>query len=309
MTKKETSLLEAMQMFSDEEKAEAWFAEQRWPDGPRCPRCAKQDIARRINRNPMPFYCRKCRRYFSVTSGTLFAKTRIPLRKWALAMYLMSVAPKGVSSVQMGKFLDISQPSAWFMMHRIRQMWNQAQIRTGTSRKNVPEIVECDETYIGGKIKNRPLHKRRYIGRGPVDKHPVIGMVYRRNGFVAAHPIHSTNRATLQRFILSRTDPQTRVYTDEHPGYRKMPRYHRTVKHSAKQYVNGAVHTNGIESFWAMLKRGYGTYHWWSSKHMHRYVDEFVGRNNLRLLDPISQMSVMVMLSVGKRLTYDDLTK
>ena len=249
MKTKKTSLLEAMQLFSTDAKAEAWFAEQRWPDGPRCPKCRKQNVARRLNRRPSPYYCRLCRRYFSITSGTLFAGTHIPLRKWAIGMFLMAVQPKGVSSVQMGKHLDISQPAAWFLTHRIRQMLNQKQIKNGASRSKSLEVVEVDETYIGGKFKNKPLHKRRYMGRGPVSKTPVIGMVHRQTKFVAAQALYSTDRSTMQRFVLSRTNPQTIVHTDEHPSYHNMPRVHKTVKHSTKQYVNGTVHTNGIERF------------------------------------------------------------
>lgn len=306
-----TTLIQAMRMFSTEAKAEAWFARQRWPDGVRCPKCRQKDVAERRNRKPLPYYCRRpCRRYFSITSGTLLHRTRVPLRKWAIAMYMMCVHPKGISSVQMGKHLGISQPTAWFMMHRIRKMWSQKQIRNGAWQNSASTVGEFDETYVGGKFRNKPLHRRRYVGRGAVEKFPVVGMINREYSFAAARVIEKTDRPTLHRFVLKNTRSDAAVYTDDHHGYRKMPRFHRTVKHSAKQYVNGDVHTNNIESFWAVLKRAYkGTYHWWSKKHLQRYVDEFVGRHNLRLLDPLHQMSVMAMLSIGKRLTYAELTK
>ncbi len=297
------TLIQAMQMFSDDEKAEAWFTRNRWRNGVRCAHCGSPEISERRSRKPMPYHCRKCRKYFSVRTNTVMAHSNIPLSRWAVGFYLMTTRPKGVSSIQLSKDLGITQKTAWFMAHRIR-----AALASVNAKRAGP--VEVDETYVGGKFRNRPLHKRYYQGRGAVGKTPVIGMRDRKTNLITAQVIRSTDRRTLRGFVLRNTRPNAAVYTDEHGSYKGMPRYHRTVKHSVREYVRRQVHTNGIESFWAMLKRGFmGTYHKMSAKHLQLYVDEFAWRHNVRSVPTALKLIALFAGCVGKRLTYDQLVR
>ena len=210
---------------------------------------------------------------------------------------------KGVSSMKLHRDIGVTQKTAWFMLNRIREAWVTESVR----RFGGP--VEADETYIGGKRKNMPKSKRAKLkGRGAVGKAIVVGTKDRETNRVAARVVENTEKPTLQGFVGQHTAPGAKVYTDESKSYEGMDFDHEAVNHSAGEYVRGMAHTNGIESFWSMLKRGYhGTYHHISPKHLHRYVAEFAGRHNIRNCDTIDMMASVVIGMIGKRLMNRDL--
>jgi len=250
----------------------------------------------------MPYWCSDCRSYFSVKVGTIMESSKIPLRKWAIAIYQITTSLKGVSSMKLHRDLKISQTSAWFLNHRIREAMD-----AGDPMFSGP--VEADETYIGGKRKNMTAEKRsQQTGRGSAGKTPVVGIRDRESGKVDAEVVENVNKPTVQDFVEERTDADAIVYTDEAAVYIGLGRTHEAVRHSVGEYVRGQAHTNGLESFWASMKRGYqGVYHWMSAKHLHRYVAEFEGRHNDRPRDTIDQMQGIVLGGIGKRLRYADL--
>ena len=299
--RKGISLMEVVKMFDTEEKAEQWFIEQRWPDDIVCPHCESDNIATIKSRKPQPYRCRTCRKHFSVKTGTLLHSSNIPLSKWAIAFYLYSTNLKGVSSMKLHRDLGIGQKAAWHMGQRIREMWdNQAEKFAGP--------VEVDETYVGGKETNKHADKKLNAGRGTVGKSVVAGAKDRESGQVSAQVVPDTKKATLHSFIHDKADASATVYTDDHKSYQGIPFDHESVSHGVSEYVRDQAHVNGLESFWASLKRGYhGTYHHMSPKHLGRYINEFAGRHNDRPFVTIDQMAHMVQAMEGKQLRYGDL--
>ena len=294
------TLMQLGDMFPTEQSARKWFEERMWPDGRFCPHCGSVKT-HEAGHNDMPYRCSDCRGYFSIKTGTVMHKSPLPLRKWVFAIYLHLTSLKGISSMKLHRDIGIPQKTAWFMLQRIRKAWESKEpLFAGP--------LEVDETYIGGKETNKHESKKLKAGRGTVGKATVIGAKDRKTGKVKAKVIKGTDAKTLQSFVLASALTGATVYTDDAKGYRGMPFEHEAVKHSISEYVREQAHTNGIESFWALFKRGYhGTYHHMSSKHLQRYVNEFAGRQGIRELNTIEQMSVLASRMAGKRLSYKTL--
>lgn len=300
------SLYQFFQRFPDEAAARTYFETNRWSGEVSCPHCGSLSVAPVKSMKPMPYRCRDCRQHFSVRTGTVLAESRLPLHKWLMAIYMMTTARKGIPSTQMAHELGITQKSAWFLAQRIREKW-----LAGSDNSDKGREVEVDETYIGSKERNKHGSKKLHAGRGGVGKTAVVG-IRDENSQVRATPIADTTAKTLHGYIKANVPVGASVVTDEFSSYRGLRQdgyTHMTVNHSAGEYVRDfCIHTNGIESFWALLKRGhYGIFHHMSAKHLHRYVNEFSFRQNTKDAGTMGFIEATVSRMVGKRLTYKDL--
>ncbi len=298
------SLYEFLKMFPDEASATAFFEERRWNRESYCPHCGSvRNVSAIPDGKPMPYRCRDCRKHFSVRTSTVLAESKLPLHKWLLAIFMLHTARKGVSSIQMAKEIGVTQKTAWFLNHRIREAMKH---RGGLFRGQ----IEVDEAYIGGKAENMHKHQReqRIQGRGAIGKQAVFGM-RQREGQVRAFPIDGVRRIHLQSAIVENVKRGSTIYSDSHRSYLGMQGYkHLAVAHNVGEYVRGKAHTNGIESFWALLKRGYiGIYHQMSSQHLHRYVNEFSHRQNTAKAGMLGSMIATVDGISGRRLRYKEL--
>ncbi|HXW50973.1 MAG TPA: IS1595 family transposase, partial [Candidatus Acidoferrales bacterium] len=276
------TLLEAVRYFADLDVARGFLAHLKWPDGITCPSCASQDISDMPTRKM--YRCKLCKRQFSVKVGTIFEDSPIGLDKWLPAVWALSSAKNGVSSHELARSIGVTQKTGWFMLQRIR-----LAMKTKGFQAPLYGTVEVDETFIGGKVKNMSLRKRKAKpAQAYWDKTAVMG-VLQRGGEVRAFTIPEPKAPYMQAGVRDNVAEGSQVYTDGHHAYRPLEfaYEHRFVDHLLNQYVNGQVHTNGIENFWCLLKRAIkGTYIKPEPQHISRYVDEQVFRFNSRgLLD------------------------
>lgn len=287
--------------FHDEAAARKHLEALRWPRGPVCPHCGADERNSALNgraHRPGLWFCGSCRKQFTVTVGTVFERSKIPLHKWLLAVHLLSSSKKGISSHQIHRTLGVTYKTAWFMTHRIREaMQDQGRDRLGGPGSS--GVVEVDETYFG---------RVRGQGKGPHGgkKQKVVALV-ERGGRVRAFPVVSVNAATLKSILEAQISPQARLITDGAPVYSIIHagRIHETVTHGTGEHARGDVHTNSVDGYFGILKRGIsGIYQHVSQGHLHRYVDEFSFRYSQRKITDAARADAVLSGISGKRLTY-----
>ncbi len=292
-------------IFHDDDAAREWLEARIWANGRTCPHCGAVDqstLMQGKSHRPGLYQCNACREPFTVTVGTLYERSHIPLHKWLAATHLLMASKKGMSAMQIHRMLGVSYKSAWFMMHRIRESLRDTVSETGSlGGKN--KVVEADETYVGGKARNRKNHVP--------PKEPVLALV-ERGGRVRSRHIADVTGGTLRRAIVTQVDRASYLMSDEAPQYIKIGDEfagHGSVNHSAEEYVRAYFwHTNTAEGYFSILKRGIvGTYHHVSAGHLHRYLAEFDFRYNERAalgVNDRERMARSVKGIIGRRLTY-----
>jgi transposase-like protein len=306
-----TTLLEAVRFFSDANIATDFFAGMRWPVGVCCPHCGSMDVAYLANQRRWQCREKHPRRQFSAKVGTIFEESPLGLDKWFVAVWCITNAKNGISSCELARALGVTQKSAWFMLHRVRHA-----MHTGSFQK-FSGTVESDETFIGGKAKNMHLSRRqeKIHGTGGTGKAIVHGLLERGDkekktkSKVRAAVVDNTKRKTLLPSIEQSVQPGSHVYTDSLKSYEglRADYVHEVVDH-AKEYVRGAVHTNGMENFWSLLKRMIGgTYVSVDAPHLGRYVDEEAFRFNERDMNDGERFMVVMPGTIGRRITYKQL--
>ena len=304
MSLKLESLFDFLKSYPTEQECIDYFEKRRWNGKVISPFDPTSKVYKCANNR---YKCKNTGKYFTVKTGTIFRNSNISLQKWFLALYFLSTYKKGVSSCQLAKDIKITQKSAWFVLHRLRCASDLPEFKV-----MLENSVEIDETFIGGKNKNR--HKNKKVpnsqGRSWKDKMPVLGML-ERNGNLVAQVVQNTQQNTLEPIISENIKKGSSVFTDEWFAYRDLNKWfnHQIVNHRIKQYVNGEATTNSIENAWSHLKRMiYGTYHNTSKKHLQRYLIEFILRFNTRKHKEQERFDLVLLSSIGKSLSYSELT-
>jgi len=295
--KPEVNLMTLIEQFADDDNCRRRLVELRWPDGVECPRCKSKGVSNVTGRDQ--YDCNACRYQFSVTSGTIFHDTHLPLAKWFIAIYLMTESKKGISALQMKRTLGVAYQTAWHLCHRIRAA--VAEVRP----EPLKGTVEVDETFVGGK--------RRGKGRGYKGNKTVVAGAVERGGNARLETIRNVDRKTLHAFIHNHVSPNAEaIYTDELPSYKGIAdadTRHETVNHSAEEWVHGNVHTNTVEGVWSLLKRSIiGAYHKVSVKHLDAYLNELEHRFNNRNNEYLFRDTLLKLVN-AERLTYRELTE
>lgn len=294
------SLIEMLEKFPDEQSCINYMTEIRWRDGRFCPYCGSPRVY--DFKDGRTHKCADCRQKFSIKIGTIFEDSKIPLQKWFMAIYLLTSHSKGISSVQLGKDIGVTQKTAWFMNHRLREA-----TKSKSFQAPLKNTVEVDETFVGGKEKNKHGNKKT-PGRGTAGKTPCMALV-ERGGEVRAFTIPNTQKPTLNTSVMKNVALGSKVYTDEHSGYDGLESYYvrGSVNHGSHHYVCGECHTNTAENFFSTFKRGLiGIYHFMSVKHLERYLQEFSFRYNMREQDSCEGF-VSLLSNCDGRLTYKEL--
>jgi transposase-like protein len=288
-------------IFHDEAKATAHLEANRWPDGVTCPHCGSDRVRKMEGKTQTGmFLCNDCRDKFTVRTGSVMERSHVPLHKWLLATHIMAASKKGMSALQMSRMIGVTYKTAWFLCHRIREAMDGADTAGPLGGAN--KVVEADETYVGGKAKNR-------AHRAPAPKKPVVALV-ERDGNVRSFHVANVTAKQLRGLIVTNVDRASHLMTDEAPVYTSVGREfagHSVVNHSAKEYVTtgGFKHSNTAENFFSIFKRGViGTYHHLSEAHLGRYCREFDLRYNTRTLTDGERAAAIVKGMVGRRLTY-----
>ena len=299
------SIVQLLRMFPDNDSCIKWLEKVRWNNVPTCAHCGETERVTQPVSKPNSYWCSECRKHFTVTTGTIMHATKTPLQNWIVVIYSVMTARKGVSAMQLSKEIGVQYRTAWYMLHRVREACQSGEFK-------LSNVVEMDEVYIGGKESNKHEFKKLKQGRGTVGKVPVMG-AKERDGQVVAQPIENADGKTATEFAEKVVKSGATIYTDDSTIYNHLPfsYEHDSVKHSVKEYVRGQVHTNSIESVWALLKRSInGTWHHVSPKHLHRYVNEASMRLNSGNceVDTIDRMESLVRNIDGKRVAYRQLT-
>jgi transposase-like protein len=287
------TLIDLLAYFKDEQVCRDYLELLRWPNGLQCAYkdCDHDKIFRFSNGKV--YKCAKCERQFSIRVGTIFEDSKVPLKKWFAAIYLITSHKKGISSIQLSKDIGVTQKTAWYMNHRVRH-----SLGWGEPEEKLSGTIEADETFIGGKEGNKHKNKKTEgtQGRSVQTKTAVAGLV-ERGGEIRAKIVPDTTGSNLRKFVYENVEKGSQLHTDEWWGYKGLEKLfgHSVIKHNEKEYVNGDCHTNTMEGFWSLLKRGVvGIYHSMSNKHLQKYIDEFVFRYNTRTLTEADRFNLML---------------